>query len=589
MNKKFVVGLDYGSDSVRAVVVDADSGEEVSSAVHNYSRWSEGKYCDPAANQFRQHPLDYLEGLEIVMRESLAAAPEGTAAKVCGIGVDTTGSTPIAVDENGVALSLKDEFKDNPNAMFVLWKDHTGIKESDEINELAKNWGGEDYTKYCGGIYSSEWFWAKLLHVSRVDSAVRAAAFSWVEHCDWLPGVLTGNINPLTMKRSRCAAGHKAMWHESFGGLPSEEFLTRLDPMLSGIRSRLYSETFTAEVPVGNLTSEWAAKLGLPEGVVVSGGAFDAHMGAVGGGIKPGSLLKVMGTSTCDMLIAPMDQVGDKLIKGICGQVDGSIVPGMLGMEAGQSAFGDLYAWFRELLLWPLRELTSDLDAPIDDAVVSEIASKVLPKLEEKALEMEIGESGVLALDWINGRRTPDADQSLKCAITGMSMGSDPVAIYRALVEATAFGSKSIVDRFAEEGVEINEVIALGGVAKKSNLVMRIVSDVLGLEIKVVESEQACALGAAMFAAVAAGLYGDVRAAQDSMGCGISASYVPNPENTAKFAELYAQYRDLGHFVEEKSMFASSITNARTKFSECPISENDIESEIKESRKGRNI
>ena len=553
-NERYVIGLDYGSDSVRAIVVDAENGKQVGTHVHNYARWSEGKFCNPTNNQFRQHPLDYLEGLEVVIAESLKQAPEGAAAKVKAISIDTTGSTPVAVDKDGTALALKGEFADNPNAMFVLWKDHTGIKEAEEINKLAKTWGGIDYTKYCGGIYSSEWFWAKVLHLLREDAQVREAAFSWVEHCDWLPGLLTGNTDPLTMKRGRCSAGHKAMWHKEFGGLPSEDFLTQLDPLLCGLRERLYTDTFTAEVPVGTLTEEWAAKLGLKSDVVVGGGAFDAHMGAVGGQIKPYSLIKVMGTSTCDMLIAPMEEVGDKLIRGICGQVDGSIVPGMLGMEAGQSAFGDLYAWYKKVLLWPVANLlaeTENVDASTRDNLIEEISDKLLTRLGREAMKLPVGETGIVALDWINGRRTPDADQSLKCAIAGMNMGSDAVAIYRALVEATAFGSRKIIDRFIKEGVEIKEVIALGGVTKKSEFVMQTVADVLGLEIKVVESEQACALGAAMFAAVAADIYATVDEAQDAMGSGFCLDYIPNMENHAKYAELYAKYADLGDYMEK--------------------------------------
>lgn len=551
-NENYVIGLDYGSDSVRAVVIDCEDGLSVGSAVHNYERWSRGEFCDSSKNQFRQHPLDYLEGLKNVISESLKEAPEGTASKVRALSIDTTGSTPIAVDRDGVALALKPEFADNPNAMFVLWKDHTGIKEADEINELARNWGGVDYTKYSGGVYSSEWFFAKVLHLLREDEMVRNDAFSWVEHCDWLPGLITGNSDPLTMKRSRCAAGHKAMWHEEFGGLPADEFLTKLDPLLSGIRERLYSDTYTAEVPVGNLTVEWANKLGLNSDVVVTGGAFDAHMGAVGGGIKPFSLIKVMGTSTCDMLIAPMDQVGDKLIDGICGQVDGSIIPGMLGMEAGQSAFGDLYAWYKKILLWPVVNIIADseiIDCETRKKLIEEASDKILMKLDKEAAKTSIDESGIVALDWINGRRTPYADQSLKCAIAGMNMGSDAVLIYKALVEATAFGSKKIIDRFIDEGIEIREVIALGGIAKKSKFVMQVVSDVLGLSIKVVESDQACALGAAMFAAVAAGIYNSIDAAQDAMGSGIYCEYKPNMENSAKYATLYARYTQLGSSV----------------------------------------
>lgn len=552
MSTKYTIGLDYGSDSVRSLIVNVETGEELASAVFNYPRWKKGEFCDAPNNQFRQHPKDYLEGLEYTVIEALKQAPEGVAENVVGISVDTTGSTPVAVDEKGTPLALTPGFEENPNAMFVLWKDHTGVKEADEINELAKKWE-VDYTKYEGGIYSSEWFWAKVLHVIREDAGVLRAAYSWVEHCDWIPALLTGDTNPKTLKRSRCAAGHKAMWHEAFGGLPSEEFLVALDPLLGGLKDRLFKETHTCEVAAGKLSPEWAEKLGLPADVVVGVGAFDAHLGAVGAEIKPYYVSKVMGTSTCDMLIAPMEEVGDKLVSGICGQVDGSIVPGMLGLEAGQSAFGDIYAWFKRVLEWPLQNILAETEL-VDEAtkqkLLAETSDKLIAKLSLEAEKIPIAESGIVALDWMNGRRTPDANQSLKGAILGLNLGSDAPRIFRALVEATAFGSKAINDRFIAEGVRIDGVIALGGVAKKSRLVMQIVADVLDMPIKVAASEQACALGTAMAAAVAAGVYPTIADAQKKMGGGIEMEYQPIPENVEKYKALYEEYKEFGKFVE---------------------------------------
>ena len=549
---KYTIGLDYGSDSVRSLIVDVETGEEVASVVFNYPRWQKQMYCNAPKNQFRQHPKDYLEGLEYTIVEALKKAPAGTAENVVGISVDTTGSTPVAVDEKGTPLSLTPGFEENPNAMFVLWKDHTAVKEAEQINELAKNWQ-IDFTKYEGGIYSSEWFWAKLLHVIREDAGVYRAAYSWVEHCDWIPAVLTGDTNPKTLKRSRCAAGHKAMWHEAFDGLPSEEFLVALDPLLSGLRDRLYKETYTCDVAAGKLSSEWAERLGLSTSVVVGVGAFDAHLGAVGAEIQPYYLSKVMGTSTCDMLIAPMEEVGDKLVNGICGQVDGSIVPGMMGLEAGQSAFGDIYAWFKRILEWPLKNILAEssvIDELTKQKIIDETSEKIIAKLSEEAAKIPIAESGIIALDWMNGRRTPDANQALKGAIAGLNLGSDAPRIFRALVEATAFGSKAINDRFIEEGVRIDGVIALGGVAKKSPLVMQIVADVLNMPIKVARSEQACALGTAMAAAVAAGVYKSTAEAQKNMGGGIETEYLPIPENVAKYNQLYEKYKKFGKFIE---------------------------------------
>ncbi len=557
MESKYTIGLDYGTDSVRSLIVDVQTGSEVASAVFEYPRWKQGKYCDPAKNQFRQHPLDYVEGLEFVIREALKAAPAGVADRVVAISVDTTGSTPVAVNEKGIPLSMVSGFEENPNAMFVLWKDHTAVAEAEEINQLARSWGGTDFTKYEGGIYSSEWFWAKIMRVIRDDQAIYRSAFSWVEHCDWIPHLLTGNTDPLKMYRSRCAAGHKAMWHPEWNGLPPEEFLTRLDPKLAGLRKRLYSDTYTSDFCIGSLSGEWAAKLGLSESVKIGVGAFDAHLGAVGGEILPYHLSKVMGTSTCDMLVAPADEIGDKLVSGICGQVDGSIIPGMLGLEAGQSAFGDIYAWFKKLLMWPLDTFldgSSLIDASTKEKLKKEIADKIIPELSKQASNIPLEDSGIIALDWMNGRRTPDANQLLKGAIAGLSLGSDAPRIFRALVEATAFGAKKIVDRFISEGVRVDGVIALGGVAKKSPFVMQVVADVLNMPIKVVRSEQTCALGSAMAAAVVSGEYPTMEDAQKAMGSGFETEYHPDGERAAKYKTLYSRYSELGDFIERHSI-----------------------------------
>ena len=552
---KYTLGVDYGTDSVRTVLVDAVNGKEISHSVYYYPRWKAGKYCDPSNNRFRQHPLDYLEGIENTIREAIAKAPAGVAENIVAISVDTTGSTPVAVDENGTPLSLLPEFAENPNAMFVLWKDHTATSEAEQINHLARSWGGIDYTKFEGGIYSSEWFWAKILHVLREDISVREAAFSWVEHCDWIPAVLTGNTDPVHMIRSRCAAGHKAMWHAEFEGLPSEQFLVKLDPVLTGLRTRLYKDTFTCEVKAGNLSPEWAKKLGLKETVAIGAGSFDAHIGALGGEIKPYFLSKIMGTSTCDILIAPSEEVGNKFVKGICGQVDGSVVPGMLGLEAGQSAFGDVYAWFKNMLLAPamkLIESSRHLNEAQKTALIEEMAENMIPWLTGEAEKLGIGETGIVALDWLNGRRTPDANQLLKGAISGLNLGSDAAGIFRALVEATAFGSKKIIDRFNGEGIPIEGIIALGGVAKKSPFVMQVVADVINKPILVARSDQACALGSAMCAAVVGGLYSTISEAQKAMGGGFETEFIPIPANVLKYELLYEKYSRFGVMVEKE-------------------------------------
>jgi L-ribulokinase len=536
---KYVIGLDYGTDSVRALIVDTKDGAEIATHVFYYPRWKKGLYCDPATSQYRQHPLDYLEGLDVSIKQALRKAGKDVAQNVVGISVDTTGSTPVAVDKKGTPLSMLPAFSENPNGMFILWKDHTANQEAEEINTLAHGWD-VDFTKFVGGIYSSEWFWAKILRTLRVDASIRDTTFSWVEHCDWISAVLTGNTDPLSIRRSRCAAGHKALWHEDFEGLPSEAFFTKLDPLLSGLRARLFRKTYTSDVPMGKISKAYAKKLGLSENVVIGVGAFDAHKGAVGACIEPYAFVRVMGTSTCDMLIAPNDEVGHLLVKGICGQVDGSILPNMLGMEAGQSAFGDVYAWFQNLLAFPLKEFLSEKQA-------EKIAAQIIPKLAEKAAKILVTENDIIALDWLNGRRTPDANHTVKSAIAGLNLSSDAPRIFKALVEATAFGSKAIVERFITEGVAIKQVIAIGGVAKKSPYVMQTLADVLQKPIKVVTSEQACALGSAMCAAVAAGVYPTLEAAQNAMSSGFDVTYKPNVNKAEIYQKLYEKYIKLGN------------------------------------------
>ena len=551
---KYVIGLDYGSDSARAVVVNAETGAEMASSVKYYPRWMEGKYCIPTANQYRQHPQDYVDALEYTVKDALSKCPAGTAEQVVGMAFDTTGSTPVFTDKNGTPLSLLPEFAENPNAMFVLWKDHTAIKEAKEINDLSAKWK-INYTSYEGGIYSSEWFWAKALHVLRVDEKVRNAAYSIVEHCDWLPALLTGTNDANNIVRSRCASGHKAMWLKEWGGLPSEDFLVALDPVLAGFRDRLYTETSSSDKKVGMLTKDWATRLGLTTNVAVAAGAFDAHMGAVGAEVTPGALVRIIGTSTCDIMVASYEEIGDKLIPGICGQVDGSVIPGMIGLEAGQSGFGDVYAWFKNVLAWPVVNILSKtklIDEATKQKLIDETLDHIIPALSIEAAKVPVSESTILATDWMNGRRTPDANQLVKGTITGLNLGSSAPLIFRALVEATAYGSKAIVDRFIENGIEINEIIGIGGIALKSPFVMQTMADVLNMPIKVAKSEQACAFGTSMFAAVVAGVYEKVEDAQKAMGMGFAMEYFPNKENVELYKELYKDYIKVGQFTEKE-------------------------------------
>jgi L-ribulokinase len=460
------------------------------------------------------------------------------------------------VDVSGTPLSLHPDFTENPDAMFILWKDHSAVKEAALINEKARSWGGTDYTKYEGGIYSSEWFWAKILHVVKENPAIEKAAFSFVEHCDWMPTLLTGTRSVGAIRRSRCAMGHKAMWHADFGGYPSEEFLALLHPALPRIRATLGSETWTSDRAYGPLSREWAERLHLNKGIPVAVGAYDAHMGAVGGGVQEGVLVKVMGTSTCDMIVGPA-RSNERLVAGICGQVDGSIIPHMLGYEAGQSAFGDIFAWFKKLLMWPLEAVLQRVEGVDDDAkagIIAGIDAELIAALEKEAAAVDPAESALLALDWLNGRRTPDANQKLKGAVAGITLGTTAPMLYRALIEAAAYGSRAIAERFRNEGVKIDTMIAVGGVARKSNLVVQIVADVLDTPIDIVASDQSVALGAAMFASVVAGIYASVPEAQKRMCPPIERSVRPDPARARLYDEYYAKYRKLGEFIEKEGL-----------------------------------
>lgn len=547
----YVIGLDYGTDSVRAVLINTETGIEESSATHLYVRWKQQKYCEPTENQFRQHPLDHIEGLQNTINRVLKDSGVSSES-VKGICIDTTGSSPVPVTQNGTALAMEKGFQENPNAMMVLWKDHTSINEANEINKLARSWGGTDYTKYEGGIYSSEWFWAKILHIVREDEKVQKGAYSWMEHCDLITFMLIDSDFD-NFKRSRCAAGHKAMWHEEWDGLPSEEFLGKLHPYLGELRSKLYRKTYTSDEVAGNLNKEWAEKLGLTTACVVAVGTFDAHAGAVGAQIDQHSLVRVMGTSTCDIIVSAHEEIGTTTVKGICGQVDGSVIPGMIGLEAGQSAFGDVLAWFKDVLSWPLENLVYESEIISEEQkqeLKAEIDKDFIPKLSKQAEKLELSESIPIALDWINGRRTPDANQELKAAISNLSLGTKAPHIFNALVNAICFGSKMIVDRFESEGVKIDNVIGIGGVARKSGYIMQTLANVLNMPIKVASSDEAPALGAAIYAAVAAGLYPNVIEASKKMGSPFEAEYHPQPEKVEEFKVYLKEYKELADFVE---------------------------------------
>jgi len=528
---KFSIGLDYGTNSVRVLIVNVANGDEVATSVHGYESGDEGIITDPKDPHLaRQNPADYLTGLEAAVPAALADAkgyPGFAPERVIGIGVDTTGSTPIPVDKSGTPLSFHPEFASSPGALAWLWKDHTSIDEAETITASAKELRPHFLAK-CGGTYSSEWFWSKIWHCLKTDRKVFDAAFSWVECADYVPAVLAGDTGPLTLRRGVCAAGHKAMYCDEWGGLPDAEFLAGLDPALGELRGRLFEKAFPSSVPAGRLCPEWATRLGLAAGIPICTGAFDAHHGAVGAGVAEGVLVKIIGTSTCDIAVWPTAR---KLpdIPGVCGIVDGSVIPGMYGIEAGQSAVGDIFNWFVSVLC--------EGDSGLHGA------------LTEKASHLRPGESGLLALDWNNGNRTILVDARLTGLLLGQTLHTTQAEVYRALIEATAFGALTILSRMEEYGVHVDRVVNCGGIAEKNPMLMRIYADVTGRTMQLSRSAQTCALGAAIFGAVCAGPeaggYATTQEAQAAM-CGVKdIAYDPIPASRAVYAELYALYRRL--------------------------------------------
>ncbi|HPF41641.1 MAG TPA: ribulokinase [Phycisphaerae bacterium] len=527
--EQYAIGVDYGTNGVRAVVVETGSGSEVAEATHDYAGGDAGVICDRVdPNLARQHPGDYISGFRDVVAAAVrraAEVPGFSSDKVVGLGVDTTGSTPMPVDRFGNALGMSSQYSTNPAAQAWLWKDHTSFAEAEEITDKARR-SGAPYLEKCGGTYSSEWYWSKLLRFVRTNPDLAEATASWVELADFIPGYLTGNMSPDRLPRSICAAGHKAMYHTSWGGLPSRDFLESLHPGLS--RFRYETRALPSNRSAGGLLPEVAQAVGLPAGIPVAIGAFDAHMGAVGAGCRSGTLVKIMGTSTCDCIAAPLDlDLPD--IPGVCGIVPESILPGMYGIEAGQSAVGDLFNWFVQRLT--PEEYTRDGDA---HARLTAAASRLSP-----------GASGLLALDWNNGNRTILVDARLTGLLIGQTLHTTAPEIYRCLIEATAFGALTIIRRMEEYAVEVREVVNCGGIAARNPLVMQIYADVCNRPMRISRSDQTCALGAAIFGAVVGGAYDSVEAAQAKMTGTKPDAFTPDPRSAAIYAELYNLYRRL--------------------------------------------
>jgi L-ribulokinase len=533
---KYVIGLDFGTNSCRSLIADVVNGKEISSHVFPYPSGKDGVIVNSSdPNLARQNPADYIQGIEVTIKAALKKAKSAkknfSPSDVIGIGVDTTGSSPMPLNVNGQALCFDKKFKKNPAAMVWLWKDHTGFAEAAQITETAAKIRPQ-YLAKIGGIYSSEWWWSKILRCKNSSPEVFEAADSWAEICDWITAHLTGELDPKKIKRSVCAAGHKAMFNTQWNGLPDVEFLETLSPGLGALRSRLYEHADTSEKLAGNLSKEWAKKLGLSTNVAIAVGAFDAHMGAVGAGISAGTLVKILGTSTCDIMISP-NSVPLKDIPGVCGIVNGSVMDGYFGIEAGQSAVGDIFLWFVNNLVPERYGKTPD---------------EKFKNLEKAAMKLQPGESGLLALDWNNGNRTILVDVRLTGLMLGQTLHTQPHEMYRALIEATAFGALAIIDRIEEYGVEVKEVVNCGGLASKNPLLMQIYADVTGRPMKISRSDQTPALGAAMFGAVAAGKnsggYESIDEAQKKM-TGTGKEFTPNEANHAVYRNLYSLYKQL--------------------------------------------
>lgn len=547
MDSSYIIGIDFGSDSVRALLVDAAGGEELAVAEFRYPRWGEGKYCDAASSRFRQHPLDYLEGLEHVLKEVVSRCPAPE--KVKAIGVDTTSSTPCLVDRYGVPLSMRPEFADDPDAMFILWKDHTAAAESVMITDAAHG-GDTDYTKYCGGYYSAECYWSKIMHVLRNSPYLNGEAWTALELCDWIPAALTGCRDVREIKVSRCAAGSKMMWAEEWGGFPPENFFSSLDKSLGAIVPNLPQTVSANTFPAGRLCGEWAEKTGLCGGTVVCTGCIDAHAGAIGAGIAYRTMVLNLGTSACHMAVMPAGSLAAGPVEGIFGQVDGSILPDMIGLEAGLSAFGDIFAWLKRLLGWPLEVFGKMSDNEAVREFCADALDRMLQLLGESAGRIRAGYDAPVATDHFNGRRSPDPRPGLKAAFAGLSLADSAPEFYYALSEAAAFATRAVIDHLVRSGVQVGNMVAVGGIAAKSPFIMQMLADVTGKPIKVSGSSQPCALGAAVNAAVASGIYASVADAQRGMCPPCRMEYRPDVTLETVLSDRYRRYLSLGSFMD---------------------------------------
>lgn len=514
--ERFTIGVDFGSDSARAALVRTSDGAVAASVSAAYARWGRGLYSDASAARFRQHPLDYREALRAVLHGVL----DGFAAReaVVGIGVDATASTPCLTDAAGAPLALRPAFADDPDAMFLLWKDHTAAEEARRITDAARA-SGADYCRPCGGTYSPENGWAKIWHVLATNPAVAGAAASVTEQGDWLTSLLTGGPVP----PSYAAAAYKMMWHASWGGYPPEGFFAALGgERLAAVRRSLVRRPVSATAAAGRLARAWADELGLRADVVVSAGNIDAHSGAVGAGCGRDVAAHILGTSGCVLCVAPQEDFGGRAVSGVFGQAPDGIVEGLEGFEAGLASFGDGFAW--------VARLVGETPAALDRMAAALTPDGATP----------------VATDWFNGRRSPQPDAAATATLGGLTLGTDAARLYYAVVEAAAFGVRAVLEHLAANGVRAARHVAVGGIARKSPFVMQMLADATGRTFEVSSAENACALGAAIHAAVAAGLHPDVAAAQRCMCAPPCAVYAPRPgrDHDARYARYTAFRQD---------------------------------------------
>ncbi|MCQ2116069.1 MAG: ribulokinase [Bacteroidales bacterium] len=545
--KDYVIGIDFGTDSARAILVDAADGTVLSGRTSMYPRWAKGLYCDARTQQFRQHPLDYIECLETVLKGVVAECPDPSAIRA--IAVDTTASTPCFCDAQARPLALLEGFEENPNAMFVLWKDHSGTEEAKVITRTATSCE-TNYTCLCGNDYSPECFWSKVWHLINVDEAVYKAGVSVIELCDFIPALLTGVQDWHDIKPGRCVAGAKHLWSERWGGFPPDSFFDSLDPRLAPIKDRLVAVNATSDHVAGKLCSEWAAKLGLSTDVKVGYGMIDAHSGGVGAGIRTGRYVINMGTSGCLMFVMPKEVIGDRIVDGVFGQADDSIIPGCVGFEAGLSAMGDAYAWFRKLISWPLQQMAAQ--HPELAAVIEEAQDGMIARLTEAAEALPLDVDAPFANDNFNGRRSPNPTADITATIAGLKLTTQAPEIFRAIAESTVFGFKAITDYLEKCGIEAESFVGVGGISRKSPYIMQMFADAFGRDLAISDCKDSCAMGVAMFAAVIAGIYPDIEAAQDAMCPAASVVYHPDKSKAEYYAARYEKYLAAVRFSEQE-------------------------------------